>query len=290
MTGEGAKRTFLTIDGVIRALVTENRAAESFTRQELVVSLMSHIPDDNIAALSHSPRDMCHTVSPDGAPQDRDTPISGCNCPALVTLSVMSTLQTSVTHNLSARLPSTVTDVLIPLLASFLRLHVTSRAPSSCIAESLISLGIKMPSLVTEVYNRPMFDSSMGEGVIIQPGLTVGSTKLNFTKKTARSLKIILFNNRRDETGEPSVIVQCLGADAAHIKHHNSDHLARITGEELKGAKVDLVLAIRGLDCRVKQEIKRNDIAVVEHIGEQVCLVSKLSTYNHPQRNSPPCF
>ena len=272
VTGEGAKRTFLTIDGVIRALVTENRAAESFTRQELVVSLMSHIPDDNIT-LSHSPRDMCHTVSPDTASQDRDTPISGCNCPALVTLSVMSTLQTSVTHNLSARLPTTITDVLIPLLVSFLRLNVTNRAPSSCIAENMSSLGSKMPSLVTEVYNRPVFDSSIGEGVIIQPGLTVESTKLNFIKKTARSLKMVLFNNLRDETGEANVIVQCLGADAAHIKHHNSDHLARIMGEELRGAKVDLVIALRGLDSRVKQEIKRNDIAIVEHIGEQVCLV-----------------
>ena len=238
VTGEGAKRTFLTIDGVIRALVTENRAAESFTRQELVVSLMSHIPDDNIT-LSHSPRDMCHTVSPDTASQDRDTPISGCNCPALVTLSVMSTLQTSVTHNLSARLPTTITDVLIPLLVSFLRLNVTNRAPSSCIAENMSSLGSKMPSLVTEVYNRPVFDSSIGEGVIIQPGLTVESTKLNFIKKTARSLKMVLFNNLRDETGEANVIVQCLGADAAHIKHHNSDHLARIMGEELKEAELE---------------------------------------------------
>ena len=268
MTGEGAKRTFLTIDGVIRALVTENRA-ESFTRQELVVSLTSHIPDDNIGApLSHSPRDMCHTAS-----QDRDTPISGCNCPALVTLSVMSTLQTSVTHNLSSRLPSTITDVLTPLLSSFMRQQVTSNSPRGCIAESLSSLGIKMPSLVTEVYNRPVFDSAMGEGVIIQPGLTVGSRKLNFGKKSARNVNIVLLNNLRDMSEEPKVTVQCLGAEAVHIKHHNSDHLARIMGEELRGAKVDLVIALRGLDSRVKQEIKRNDIAIVEHIGEQVCLV-----------------
>ena len=270
MTGEGAKRTFLTIDGVIRTLVTENRAAaESFTRQELVVSLTSHIPDDNIGALSHSPRDMCHTVSPDRASQDRDTPISGCNCPALVTLSVMSTLQTSVTHNLSARLPSTITDVLTPLLSSFMRQQVTSNSPRGCIAESLSSLGIKMPSLVTEVYNRPVFDSAMGEGVIIQPGLTVGSRKLNFSKKSARNVKIVLLNNLRD-LGEPKVTVQCLGAEAVHIKHHNSDHLARVTGEELRRAGVDLVLALGGLDTRVRQEIRRCDMAVVEHIGEQV--------------------
>ena len=274
VTGEGAKRTFLTIDGVIRALVTENRAAaaESFTRQELVVSLTSHIPDDNIGAVSHSPRDMCHTVSPDRASQDRDTPISGCNCPALVTLSVMSTLQTSVTHNLSARLPSTITDVLTPLLSSFMRQQVTSNSPRGCIAESLSSLGIKMPSLVTEVYNRPVFDSAMGEGVIIQPGLTVGSRKLNFSKKSARNVKIVLLNNLRDKAGEPKVTVQCLGAEAVHIKHHNSDHLARITGEELRRAGVDLVLALGGLDTRVRQEIRRCDMAMVEHIGEQVRL------------------
>ena len=270
VTGEGAKRTFLTIDGVIRALVTENRAAESFTRQELVVSLTeSHIPDDNIGAVSHSPRDMCHTAS-----QDRDTPISGCNCPALVTLSVMSTLQTSVTHNLSARLPSTITDVLTPLLSSFMRQQVTSNSPPGCIAKSLSSLGIKMPSLVTEVYNRPVFDSVMGEGVIIQPGLTVGSRKLNFHKKSARNIKIVLLNNLRDKGGEPRVTVQCLGAEAVHIKHHNTDHLARITGEELRRAEVDLVLVLRGLDTRVRQEIGSCDVAVVEHIGEQVRLLN----------------
>ena len=149
VTGEAAKRTFLTIDGVIRALVTQS-AAPGFTRQELVVSLMSHIPDDTIAPLSHSLRDRCRTVSR-GASQDRDTSISGCNCPTLGTL---SPVMNSVTRSISARLPSSITDVLTPLLSTFMTLHVASDS-RRCLADSLTSLGIRMPSLVTEVYNRP---------------------------------------------------------------------------------------------------------------------------------------
>ena len=116
-----------------------------------------------------------------------------------------------------------------------------------------------------------MFDSNVGEGLIIQPGLSLTSSKLNFSdKKAAKNIKVVVLNNLKTAAGETSVSVQCLGAESAHIKHYNADHRALLTGEELERAGVDLVLATRGLESRLRQEIRRSNLAAVEHIGEQV--------------------
>lgn len=122
-TGEGAKRSFLTIDGMICSL-NENR--ENFTRQELVsyiVSAMTALgrdtynddiddmdtPDDN--------DDNDHHLEP-------DVTISGSNYNHDTPAHLIEAVKSSVTHNLSCRLPPMVCDILTPLILSYIGLMV----------------------------------------------------------------------------------------------------------------------------------------------------------------------
>lgn len=244
VTGEGAKRTFLTIDGVIR-LLAENK--EDFTRQELV----------SLARLSFGIQ----------TPPDTWTMTSSYNS-SHTSSSILNSIESSVKFNLSSRLPSSITSVLIPLLKSFIHLHIDG---ANNIAEAMDSLVSIMPSLVTQVYNRPVHDSSIGEGVLIQSDLSIPSKKLNYTDhRKSANLNILFLNNMEGHKGDDKVTVQLCGSHSKHIKHFNEDFLANRTTSELVRNGVDLVISSRGMSPGLKQSLSQEGIAVMEYIGDQV--------------------
>ena len=249
MTGEGVKRTFLTIDGVIR-LLAENK--EDFTRQELV----------SLARLSSGIQ----------TPPDMLT-ITSSYSPSLTFSSILNSVKSSVKLNLSSRLPSSIASVLIPLLMSFIHLHLDGDDKVLDAMDSLVNL---MPSLVTQVYNRPVHDSSIGEGVLIQSGLSIPSLKINNTSHgKATKCKILVLNNMEDSKGkEYKVTVQLCGSQSKHIKHFNDDNLAKMTTLELVRNGVNLVISSRGMTPRLKQSLSQMGIAAVEFVGDQVTYFS----------------
>ena len=123
VTGEGAKRSFLTIDGMISSL---NQNRESYTRQELISSLVSTMSgagrdtqsddinddDDNCLHLDHGVT-LCNYNTDTG-----DTPSSYS----------IDGVKSCVSQSLSCRLPPMVCDVLTPLILSYIGVHLTTAA------------------------------------------------------------------------------------------------------------------------------------------------------------------
>ena len=125
ITGEGAKRSFLTIDGMICRL-NENR--ESYTRQELISSLVSTLSGAGRDTLSDDINDdddddncldLDHGVTMYGGNYNTDTG----DTPSSYSI---DGVKSCVSQSLSCRLPPMVCDVLTPLILSYIGLSTAA--------------------------------------------------------------------------------------------------------------------------------------------------------------------
>lgn len=113
-----------------------------------------------------------------------------------------------------------------------------------------------LPSQLIQIHNRPVHDSFIGEGFLLQQCLTIPSQKLNFSKKPKFSdVKIVLLNNKDDGLSENVLKVQLIGSESRHIKYFCDDRQASNVVEELVKAGLDLVICQYGVKPRLKQAL-----------------------------------
>ena len=113
-----------------------------------------------------------------------------------------------------------------------------------------------LPSQLIQIHNRPVHDSFIGEGFLLQQCLTIPGQKLNFSKKPkVRDIKIVLLNNKDDGLSENILKVQLLGPGSRHIKYFCDDSQASNVADELMKAGLDLVICQYGVKPRLKQAI-----------------------------------
>ena len=245
MTGDGAKRAFLTIDGVIRKM-TEN--TDSLTRQEWVINFNRAL--NSLTRVSSEPSSPYH-----------------CSSSSSPLASVMSSIESS----LLCRLPSNICATLLPLLSSLIKIYVKE---GRCIVDQLDVVVRILSRMLIQVYNRPVQESHLGEGLLIQTRLSLPSTRLNMINSAANNMRIIILDNISDDEDE-NIIVNLSSVNAKHIKHFNPDARTEKMMKKLSDAGVDLVLCSGGVQPRLKQSLRHEDIALVEYIGqEEVRLIS----------------
>ena len=177
---------------------------------------------------------------------------------------LLSSVSTSLRSDLCCRLPGPVASQLSQLTVSLVRLR-TERA--RCEAEwsaRLDSLVTSLPCLLTVLYSGPVSSSEVGEGLLLQASLSLPSSKLNFTHgHTGRALTVIVLG--QDRKPETEVTVRLCGGQARHIKHFQAD--TREAVRRLREAGVDLVISGVGLPPTLRQALRTEDIAAVEHAG-----------------------
>ena len=179
---------------------------------------------------------------------------------------LLSSVSTSLRSDLCCRLPGPVASQLSQLTVSLVTLR-TERA--RCEAEwsaRLDSLVTSLPCLLTVLYTSPVSSSEVGEGLVLQASLSLPSSKLNFSHgHTGLALTVIVLG--QDRKPETEVTVRLCGGQARHIKHFQADTGTREAVRRLREAGVDLVISGVGLPPTLRQALRTEDIAAVEHAG-----------------------
>ena len=261
VNGEGSKRTFLAVERMLELL-----SSLEMTRQELVSLVQSGL--QSLSEIS----------------QEKET--VSCECELS---SLLRSVSTSLRSSLSSRLPGPVSAQLSQLTVNLVRL-TTERASSAAEwRERLEVVVTSLPSLVTLLYNRPVSDSDLGEGILLQGSLSLPSSKLSFTHPTSARISLIVLSH--DKRGETEVTVQLCGAEATHIRHFQRDTLTRQTLARLREAGVDLVISSVGLAPALRQALRAEDIAGVEHVGVEeartLCRVLGLTPWDYRDQTVP---
>ena len=254
-TGEGSKRAFLAICDLLQDIECQ---IESSSRQEMVMM---------ISGAQSTLEEEGKEYMKDENKADRSLNLEAQKVSA----------KTCIKRSLAARVHKPIAKYLTDLLCQFLEVHLNNCTPGDSFLHNMDTFINTLASQVVEVYNKSVFESSIGEGSFINNSLSITSEKLNFSKqKIARNIRFIFLAVEKHAVSQ--VTLNLTRGDSKGLGSVSSS-VWRKTGEVvdiLNEAKIELVIAPGALPLSLRQRLKGAGIAAIEHAGfEEIRSISQ---------------